>query len=93
MERVIGNKTFAIQTKWIRITQNPYAPKYPCSGDFITLKGHKTVPDGRYLVGMVTEFEPPLTTDEEGLDVRISLADGQRDWEGLNGVNIRDAME
>ena len=94
-----------IQSEWLRITYNPRgAQKYPDAGDVIQLAGHNLLPDGKYLVVMVTEFEPPYNADEDGRDIRISLAGegvsrvgmGAVDKSGmaqeLNGVNVRLAM-
>jgi len=87
-----GSK-WVLQDKFLRITQNPVAPRYPHTGDTIKLQGHGLIPDGEYIVEMVTEFEPGIDRDEDGRDIRISLiGQGHRYGRDLNGMNIRMAM-
>jgi len=90
----INGQEFSIQDKWLRVTHNPSAPRYPLSGQIIEIKNHSILGDGKYLVLMVEEFEPPYHTDEDGRDIRISLTAGNshKDMNGLNGFNIRRAM-
>jgi hypothetical protein len=83
-------KIYVVQNKWLRETDNPIAPKYPKTGDKITLKDHALVKDGTYTVSMVTEWEPPYDKDEDGRDIRISFC--EHSFRELNGVNIRKAM-
>lgn len=98
-------KKHALQSKWLRLTQNPTAPKYPRTGDIITLRNYPLLPDGKYTVIMVEEFEPALHKDEDGRDIRLSLAGNgvslsgmdmiNRDGiaHGLNGVKVRSAIQ
>jgi hypothetical protein len=87
-----GSK-WVLQDKFLRITQNPVAPRYPKTGDTIKLKGHGLIPDGEYVVELVTEFEPGINRDEDGRDIRIGLlGTGDPLLKGLNGYNIRLAM-
>lgn len=93
MRRNIKGFNIEIMDKWIRETLNPYAPKYPRSGDFIRLKGHKLLLDGEYLVTGINEFEPPFHKDEDGRDIRVALTNGEIEKREMNGVQIRKAME
>lgn len=81
---------WVLQERWLRITQNPIAPSYPETGDEIELVNHCLIPDGEYIVETVTEFEPGISHDEDGRDIRISLLGVGRDF---NGPNIRSAMK
>lgn len=80
---------YVLQPNWLRITQNPVAPKYPKTGDTITLKGHDMLSDGEYIVQMVTEFEPPFHQDEDGRDIRIKFIGVSGEW---NGKEIRNVI-
>lgn len=84
-----NGKKWVLQDKWLRITQNPVAPGYPKTGDEIELKGHGLIPNGKYIVEIVTEFEPGVDRDADGRDIRISLLGFGKDY---NGMNILVAM-
>ncbi len=79
MIREYKGQKYALQSKWSRITENPEAPDYPCTGQKIELNGHIMIPDGKYIVSMVTEFEPPFHPDGMGRDIRISLLGSGKD--------------
>lgn len=86
----------ALQDKWLRVTQNPVAEKYPKTGDLIQLKDHPMLAEGEYRVLMVTEFEPPYHPDEDGRDIRLTLLKTSDDsWNrriDMNGVTVRKAL-
>lgn len=93
----IGPNSYAIQDEWLRVTQNPTTQEqYPRSGDIVTLRGHHYLPDGKYLVTMVEEFEPPFVKDANGRDIRISVVGMLRHpsdtIRGLNGERLLKAI-
>jgi len=86
-------RKWVLQDKFLRITQNPIAPRYPHTGDTIKLRDHGLISDGEYIVEMVTEFEPGINRDEDGRDIRISLlGTGDPLLKDFNGQNILAAM-
>lgn len=87
------NMRFALQTKWIRETQNPVVSGYPKPGDIITLRNHRLMSDGEYLVLSVIEWEPAYTPGHNGRDIRLSIVDDHGiSYRELNGQNILDAI-
>ena len=76
-----GNR-IALQSKWLRITQNPRAVGYPCTGDEVHLEGHKILIDGQHVVQMVKEYEPPFHADAESRDIRITFLGIEHEFNG-----------
>ena len=95
MKRECGNKIHALQDEWLRMTQNPTNSfPYPKTGEFIGIRNHPLLSPGKYLVMMVTEYEPPYHKDSDGRDIRITLLEdktGMRHSE-MNGQNILKAI-
>ena len=76
------------------MTQNPENHCYPKTGDFIGINRHSLLPAGKYLVMMVTEYEPPYHKDSDWRDIRITLLEdktGKR-YSEMNGQNILKAI-
>src|SRR5438270_3412528 len=66
----------ALMTKWLRITNNPVAPKYPKTGDIVTIKSDYSLfltKGEQWIVEEVIEYEPAYNPDEDGRDIRITF--------------------
>ena len=87
------NSKVMLQDEWLRHTQNPVAPKYPKTGDVITLKKDYSfflaagVP---YTVSMVEEYEPSNFLDDDGRDIRLSFLECEH--KALNGKAILECL-
>lgn len=81
-----------LYTGWLRTTLNPVAPKYPKTGDVITIKTPYSffLSEGKHTVEIVEEFEPANNVDEDGRDIRISFVGNQHKL--LNGKQILEHM-
>lgn len=83
----------ALMTKWLRVTNNPTAPKYPKTGDIVTVKSDYSFflkKGEEWIVQQVIEYEPAYHKDEDGRDIRITFV-GHPHQE-LNGVRVREVM-
>ena len=98
-----NGQEIALPLDWLRVTENPIAPRFPTVGTVIELRGHKMLSDGKYLVTEVKEYEPAYRDDGDGRDIRISVLASDKNWElfsrsrvagskGWDGVNILEAM-
>lgn len=88
MVKEIAGQRVVLMDKYLRRTMNPEAPRYPKTGDFIELKGYPLTIDGSYLVTMVEEFEPPVTRDADGRDIRISVFGEGGSRKGLSAPGL-----
>lgn len=95
MLRVCGGKNHVLQDEWIRVTKNPTNTfPYPKTGDFIGISNHPLLDSGKYLVTMVTEYEPAFNKDLDGRDIRITLIENKTglEYPEKNGQDILKAM-
>lgn len=89
-------RLIVLQTDYLRVTQNPRGvpDSYPKTGDVVLLKGHSLLPDGTYLVTMITEYEPAFSYDKLiARDVRFSVRSSQNQvFTEMNGPRFLAAI-